>query len=47
MSMSDAQTQEIHQLARYQIHPEALKKVLAAIHTFVAYVRANEPGTLR
>lgn len=38
---------EIRQLARYEVHPEALDTVLAAIREFVAYVRANEPGTLR
>lgn len=38
---------EVRQLARYQVHPETLEKVLAAIHEFVAYVRASEPGTLR
>lgn len=38
---------EIRQLARYQVRPEALQRCLAAIHEFVAYVRANEPGTLR
>jgi len=38
---------EIHQLARYQVRPEALDRCLAAIHEFVAYVRANEAGTLR
>src|SRR5437016_4558946 len=37
----------IRQLARYQVRREALEKCLAAIHEFVAYVRANEPGTLR
>jgi quinol monooxygenase YgiN len=37
----------IRQLARYEIHPEALERCLAAIKDFVAYVRANEPGTLR
>lgn len=38
---------EIRQLARYQVRPEPLKRCLAAIDKFVAYVRANEPGTLR
>jgi|SRR5713101_1218745 len=38
---------EIHQLARYQVRREALDRCLAAIHEFVAYVRANEPGALR
>lgn len=37
----------IRQLARYQVRPEALEQCLAAIHEFVAYVRAREPGTLR
>ena len=39
--------QEIRELARYQVRTEALPKCLAAIHEFVAYVRAHEPGTLR
>jgi len=39
--------QEIRQLARYQVRPEAVERCLAAIHEFVAYVHANEPGTLR
>jgi quinol monooxygenase YgiN len=38
---------EIHELARYEIRPEALEVCLAAIHEFVAYVRANEAGALR
>jgi quinol monooxygenase YgiN len=39
--------QEIRELARYEIRPEALPACLAAIHEFVAYVRANEAGALR
>ncbi|HEY1251926.1 MAG TPA: antibiotic biosynthesis monooxygenase [Thermoanaerobaculia bacterium] len=38
---------EIHELARYEVKPEALETCLAAIHEFVAYVRANEAGALR
>lgn len=38
---------EIHELARYEVRPEALDACLAAIHEFVAYVRASEPGALR
>jgi len=38
---------EIHELARYEVRPESLETCLAAIHEFVAYVRANEPGALR
>jgi quinol monooxygenase YgiN len=38
---------EIHELARYEVRPESLDEVLAAIHEFVAYVRANESGALR
>ena len=38
---------EIHELARYEVRPEALDRCLAAIHEFVAYVRANEAGALR
>jgi quinol monooxygenase YgiN len=38
---------EIRQLARYQVRPESLDRCLAAIREFVAYVRANEPGMLR
>ena len=40
-------SQEIRQLARYQVRPQAVERCLAAIHEFVAYVRAHEPGTLR
>jgi quinol monooxygenase YgiN len=38
---------EIHELARYDVRPEALDRCIAAIHEFVAYVRDNEPGALR
>jgi quinol monooxygenase YgiN len=38
---------EIHELARYEVRPDALEEVIAAIHEFVAYVRENEPGALR
>jgi quinol monooxygenase YgiN len=45
--MGEAKGREIRQIARYQVRPEALRGCLGAIHEFVAYVRANEPGTLR
>lgn len=38
---------EIHELASYEIRPDALEEVLAAIHDFVAYVRDHEAGALR
>jgi quinol monooxygenase YgiN len=38
---------EIHELARYEIRPDALDVCIAAIHEFVAYVRSSEPGALR
>jgi quinol monooxygenase YgiN len=38
---------EIHELARYEVRPESLPQCLAAIHEFVEYVRAQEPGALR
>jgi quinol monooxygenase YgiN len=38
---------EIRELARYEVRPESIDEVLGAIHEFVAYVRANEPGALR
>jgi len=47
MGASDTSTGEIRQVARYQVRPESLGRCLAAIQEFVAYVRANEPGTLR
>jgi len=45
--MAESDESEIHQLARYEVRPDALGEVLAAIREFVAYVRAHEPGTLR
>lgn len=47
MAEQKSKGQEVRQLARYQVRPEALDKCLAAIREFVAYVRANEAGTLR
>ena len=38
---------EIRELARYEVRPDALERCLAAIHEFVAYVRDKEPGALR
>ena len=38
---------EIHELARYEVRPDALGEVIDAIHEFVAYVREKEPGALR
>ena len=37
----------IRQLATYQVRPAAVGRILSAIREFVAYVEANEPGTLR
>jgi quinol monooxygenase YgiN len=47
MPKPEGESREIRQIARYQVRPEALQRCLAAIHEFVAHVRANEPGTLR
>jgi quinol monooxygenase YgiN len=47
MTNHSVATGEIRQLAHYQVRAAGLEKCLAAIHEFVAYVRANEPGTLR
>jgi quinol monooxygenase YgiN len=38
---------QVYQLARYEVRPESLDRCLAAIHQFVAYVRAHEDGTFR
>ena len=42
-----ADSREIRELARCQVRPESPLRCLAAIGEFVAYVRADEPGTLR
>ena len=47
MTSIQGQPGEIHELARYEVRPESIDEVLAAIHEFVAYVGANEPGALR
>jgi hypothetical protein len=46
MTHIQGETGEIHELARYEA-PEALAQCLAAMHEFVAYVRANRPGAPR
>jgi quinol monooxygenase YgiN len=38
---------EIHELARYEVRPDALERCIAAIHEFVEHVRTNESGALR
>lgn len=47
MTAANPATPPVRQLARYEIRPAALDRCLTAIHEFVAWVRANEPGTLR
>jgi len=47
MTDPQANPNEIHQIARYQVHAAAVERCLAAIHEFVAYIRAHEPGTIR
>jgi quinol monooxygenase YgiN len=47
MANDENEGQRIRQLARYQVRPEGLTHCLVAIHEFVAYIRGNEPGTLR
>jgi quinol monooxygenase YgiN len=36
----------IYQTADYQVRPEAVERVKAAVAEFVTYVTAHEPGTL-
>ena len=47
LAMPETEEHAIRQLASYEVRPEALERCLAAIREFVAYVRVNEPGTLR
>jgi quinol monooxygenase YgiN len=47
VAQREGEGHEIRQLARYQVRPQALARCLVAIREFVAYVRSNEPGTLR
>ncbi len=47
MTYIQGDASQIHELARYEVRPEALAECLAAIHEFVAYVRTNELGALR
>jgi quinol monooxygenase YgiN len=37
----------IHKTATFQVRRAGLERSLAAIREFIAYVAANEPGTLR
>jgi quinol monooxygenase YgiN len=37
----------VRKTATFQVRPEGLDRAKAAIRRFVAYVRENEPGTLR
>jgi quinol monooxygenase YgiN len=37
----------IYQTARFKVRPEARARCEQAIREFIAYIRANEPGTLR
>ena len=45
--MVNPSSREVRQFARYQVRPEEVERCVAAIHEFVDYVKANEPGTLR
>lgn len=47
MAKLETKDQKLRQLAFYEVRPEALGQVLEALREFVAYVRVNEPGTLR
>ena len=46
MSTSSIEQGPIRQLARYQVGYDGLALCLSAIREYVAWVRANEPGTL-
>ena len=45
--MANTDAQEIRQLARYPVRPDALPRCLAAIDEFVATLRARKPGAPR
>jgi quinol monooxygenase YgiN len=47
MAQIQGNNSEIRELARYELRPESLERCLSAIHEFVTYVRAAEPGALR
>jgi quinol monooxygenase YgiN len=47
MTYIQGNANEIRELARYEIRPEALDQCLGAIHEFVAYIGENEPGSVR
>lgn len=46
MSTPSIERGPIRQVARYQVGHDGLGRCLAAIREYVAWVRANEPGTL-
>ena len=47
MTPIQGSSDEIHELARYEVRSEALDEVIATIHEFVTYVREHEAGALR